>query len=126
MLIPGIFHSEKYFFKISSYPYYGKHLIHLHPPPFFQLGSQHPLPVRQSKIWYDLEFCKIQIVQVRFYHFEQQVTGVYGLKPYYGKGRFIHLLGKINIGKTLKWEIMVRKKWGLDKSITLTNQLKLG
>jgi len=64
--------------------------------------------------------------EVRFYHFEQQVTGVYGLKPYYGKGRFIHLLGKINIGKTLKWEIMVRKKWGLDKSITLTNQLKLG
>lgn len=64
--------------------------------------------------------------EVRFYHFEQQVTGVYGLKPYYGKGVFLHLVGKLNIGKTLKWEIMVRKKWGLDKSITLTNQFKLG
>ena len=57
---------------------------------------------------------------------EQQVTGVYGLKPYYGKGGFINVVGKINLGKDIKWEIMVRKKWGLDKSITLTNQFKLG
>ena len=64
--------------------------------------------------------------EVRFYHFEQQVTGVYGLKPYYGKGGFINVVGKINLGKAIKWEIMVRKKWGLDKSITLTNQFKLG
>jgi hypothetical protein len=64
--------------------------------------------------------------EVRFYHFEQQVTGVYGLKPYYGQGILLHLVGKINIGKLLKWEIMMRKKWGPDKSITLTNQFKLG
>jgi hypothetical protein len=64
--------------------------------------------------------------EVRFYHFEQQVTGVYGLKPYYGKGGFINVVGKINLGKAIKWEIMVRKKWGLEKSITLTNQFKLG
>jgi hypothetical protein len=63
---------------------------------------------------------------VRFYHFEQQVTGVYGLKPYYGKGGFINLVGKINLGKTLKWEIMVRRKWGLERGTTLTNQFKLG
>jgi hypothetical protein len=54
------------------------------------------------------------------------VTGVYGLKPYYGQGILLHLVGKINIGKLLKWEIMMRKKWGPDKSITLTNQFKLG
>jgi len=64
--------------------------------------------------------------EVRFYHFEQQVTGVYGLRPYYGKGLLLHVVGKINIGKSLKWEIMIRKKWGLGKSITLTNQFKLG
>jgi hypothetical protein len=64
--------------------------------------------------------------EVRFYHFEQQVTGVYGLKPYYGKGGFINVVGKINLGKAIKWEIMVRKKWGLEKSLTLTNQFKLG
>lgn len=64
--------------------------------------------------------------EVRFYHFEQQVTGVYGLKPYYGKGILLNIVGKINIGKSLKWEIMMRKKWGPEKSITLTNQLKLG
>ena len=64
--------------------------------------------------------------EVRFYHFEQQVTGVYGLRPYYGKGLLLHVVGKINIGKSLKWEIMMRKKWGSEKSITLTNQFKLG
>lgn len=64
--------------------------------------------------------------EVRFYHFEQQVTGVYGLKPYYGNGVFLHMVGKLNIGKRVKWEIMMRKKWGRDQSITLTNQFNLG